>query len=107
MPPPPEEEIREACPDNTDYRTKDGRCLPCPVEMMAGPGNKDCIPMKSGKLGHLHHVTGSCGPEEIYTVHGHFCIHCPVDMRPAPDGTRCIPYEHGRITIHDFHSDCG
>jgi len=71
---------------------------------MASDDAIDCVPLtvSIGGFG----MSGKCGPQDIYSIHGHFCIHCPLGMMPAPDGSRCIQYESKQI-IYEFHSNCG
>jgi hypothetical protein len=69
--------------------------------MMGSEDARNCVPSTVARAGR----TGQCGPEEIYSVSGHYCIHCPVHMRSSPDGKRCIAFE--LYAIYEFHSNCG
>lgn len=68
---------------------------------MGSEDARNCVPSTVARAGR----TGQCGPEEIYSVSGHYCIHCPVQMRSSPDGKRCIAFE--LYAIYEFHSNCG
>jgi len=92
---------RARCGNVFQYRAVDGRCLDCPEGMMGSEDARNCVPSTVARAGR----TGQCGPEEIYSVSGHYCIHCPVHMRSSPDGKRCIAFE--LYAIYEFHSNCG